>query len=645
MKYRQKGLHRTLFEDRFRLWTEKGKSFTGIRHSFPRIEDRDFWERIPEDLGRELLKRGRNALSVFPEPIFLSDYREFSRTGNREHFEKKYFSRRRLLTELVLAECIENKGVFLDRILDLFYLLMEETTWCLPAHNNYVRDTIPLEIPDQEHPVIDLFAAETGAVLSLSEALLHGKLQEISPLISSFAEGRIRERILSPYLSFHFWWMGDGKQPMLNWTPWITQNVLLSLFAGPDDFLTDEQKSEVIKQACLSLDYFLDEYEEDGCCEEGAQYFGHAGLCLFGCMELLQRIAGESLAKLWQQPLIRSIAAYIHKVSVGKGYYLNYADCSALPGRRTARDFLFALYTGNEAMAGFAAQEYRESTWEEKILSGEENLYYHLLQIQTHGRMMDFPDHGPVQGDSWFESTEMLVARDAHYVLAVKGGWNADAHNHNDVGSVILYKDKKPFLIDLGVETYTKKTFSEERYEIWTMQSAYHNLPTFFDGNKEVCQAAGEEYRAADTEHEISDLASWVSMDIAAAYPDSRIRSYKRTAALIRGKKESYTDSDLPELYKKTEKYGQPLRPGVLIRDVCDASLRCVLSFMVSRKPVVTDKIRIELPGLGTMEFSGAGRITVERCEISDARLSAVWGQECYRILAAYEKELTVVIN
>ena len=34
-----------------------------------------------------------------------------------------------------------------------------------------------------------------------------------------------------------------------------------------------------------------------------------------------------------------------------------------------------------------------------------------------------------------------------------------------------------PVIIDAGVGTYTRQTFSSERYTIWTMQSNYHNLP------------------------------------------------------------------------------------------------------------------------------------------------------------------------
>ena len=41
----------------------------------------------------------------------------------------------------------------------------------------------------------------------------------------------------------------------------------------------------------------------------------------------------------------------------------------------------------------------------------------------------------------------------------------------------VLYINSIPVFLDAGVGTYTRKTFSSERYSIWTMQSNYHNLP------------------------------------------------------------------------------------------------------------------------------------------------------------------------
>ena len=621
MSEQKKRGRRHLFSQNCGRWTEllRGKreseSQDGERwFVLPEIEDREFWETLDPGLRKRVTERADSLLSEpFPQ-ILLSDYREFSRNGNRQRFEEKYFGRRRMVTGLVLAECIENTGRYLDKLLDGIWLILEESTWCLPAHNSYIRDTPQLEIPDEERPVIDLFAAETAAILGVAEQLLGPALQKISPDIEAYLSREIRRRILLPYLSYHFWWMGDGEQPMLNWTPWITQNVLLAVFSRSRLFLTQEEAEKVLRQACVSLDYFLDEYGEDGCCDEGAQYYGHAGLCLYGCMDVLGRITGDRLLDLFHNPLIGNIAAYIVKVYAGGGYYFNFADCSPHPGHRSARDFLFGKCTGNEAMASFAAADYQSADWEDRLLDGEENLFYHLLQVMHHQEMLDYPVSPLIPEDSFFSSTQILIARDSCFSLAARGGTNGDSHNHNDVGSLILYKDQKPFLIDLGVETYTRKTFSDRRYEIWTMQSAYHNLPTFYDGEKAIMQKAGEQYAAADVQHSISEEAASLSMELAPLYEDRRVRSYRRTVTLRKEK-------------------------SLEITDTYEGDLPCTLSLILYEKPTVLEEkegCRILVENLGEFQVTGCAGAAVETLPIQDARLSKVWKHDCFRLLLSF---------
>lgn len=80
-----------------------------------------------------------------------------------------------------------------------------------------------------------------------------------------------------------------------------------------------------------------------------------------------------------------------------------------------------------------------------------------------------------------------------------------------------------PVIIDAGVGTYTRQTFSSERYTIWTMQSNYHNLP-MING---VPQKYGRQYKAT----EVKATKNSFSANIATAYPDEAgvkkwIRSY-----------------------------------------------------------------------------------------------------------------------
>src|SRR5581483_438120 len=151
----------------------------------------------------------------------------------------------------------------------------------------------------------------------------------------------------------------------------------------------------------------------------------------------------------------------------------------------------------------------------------------------------------PLPRDVFLPDLEMAAARDAAGSTAglyfgIKGHHNAESHNHNDVGSFMLYADGEPVLIDVGVETYTVKTFSPERYDIWTMQSAYHNLPTI----NGVMQAHGRRFAARDVRQAADDREASIEMDLAAAYPaEAAVQSWKRRLVLTRGQAVTLTET------------------------------------------------------------------------------------------------------
>nr|WP_272213246.1 heparinase II/III family protein [Marinicella sp. W31]MDC2879195.1 heparinase II/III family protein [Marinicella sp. W31] len=196
-----------------------------------------------------------------------------------------------------------------------------------------------------------------------------------------------------------------------------------------------------------------------------------------------------------------------------------------------------------------------------------------------------------------------MVARDERLALAVKAGDNGDSHNHNDTGSFTLYKDGKPFLIDVGVENYTARTFSPRRYEIWTMQSAFHNLPSFDD----IMQQDGEAFAASDVVVFLEDDTAQITMELAGAYPaEANVTSYRRAVVFTKGK-------------------------GIEITDTCRGGRSATLSLMLAEKPVLSER-RITLPGIGAIAVDGGGKLQVEAITITDSRLRAAWPDTLYRI-------------
>jgi hypothetical protein len=93
----------------------------------------------------------------------------------------------------------------------------------------------------------------------------------------------------------------------------------------------------------------------------------------------------------------------------------------------------------------------------------------------------------------------------------------------------MVYADGQPVIVDVGLGTYTAKTFSKDRYSLWYLSSAYHNLPTI----NGVQQAAGRKYEAREVRHTDDPATAELQMDIAAAYPpEAGVHSWKRRIIL-----------------------------------------------------------------------------------------------------------------
>lgn len=595
---------------------------------FPTIDKRNAWEGLDPEWKREALTLGEKYLSFDYPHLSATDFLAFTRTGNRVSYEDKLFCKRHALNALVLAECVEDKGRFMDDIINGIFSICEESGWQLPAHNSYVRDTPQLPLPDAAAPVLDLFACETGAILGTVSYLLGSRLDAISPVITGRIFQELSHRIFLPYLNCHFWWMGNGREPMNNWTIWCTQNVLLSVFFTATD---EVLRRRVLEKACKSADYFLAEYQEDGCCDEGAQYYRHAGLCLFNTIEILNAVSNGHFSSLYELPKIKNIASYILNVHVDDIYYVNFADCSPVAGRAGVREYLFARRTGNTAMADFAARDFVCGKKASLLLKEENNLFYRLQNAFTVKELRAYAKtvtKAPLHPDIFYPSTGVFLTRDKSLLLAVKAGGNADSHNHNDTGSFIIYKNGLPLVIDVGVESYTKKTFSDRRYEIWTMQSAYHNLPTI----NGIMQKDGKEYCASHVTHSFSDKESHIQMDISTAYPKAAgLSYYLRSAALIKGEKIVIHDS-----FQSVPETASP--EGTVI-----------LSLMFYEKPVLHGceaAPSFSIGTLGTLSIEGGSFLKLETIPITDARLKNAWKHEIYRVLiSASANELTLTIT
>ncbi|MBO8436914.1 MAG: heparinase II/III family protein [Spirochaetes bacterium] len=541
----------------------------------------------------EVIEEGERAEERTIPYLSLSLYREFSEKGNRTDYETPFFDKRRSLSQLVTAECVENESRFIKAIEEYIWSIISEPSWTIPAHNTYIRDTATLNTPLIGRPILDLFACETGEILSLTLSLLNDKLDET---LKSDIEHVLRERILLPYTTDHFWWMGNDG-PLNNWTPWCTQNVLLSLLTLS---LSEKESRKILKTAVSSLDAYINSMPEDGGCDEGASYYHAAAVALWGALHILELSTHMDFSPIFRDSKIKAMAEYIECVHVKDDTYLNYADCSPKAGTLTAREYLFGKAVGSVPLMHHAALD-ASKYWKES--DNNYNLFYRYLAIAHYDEIKE-EARKPVdvshKSFAAFRNTGLVIYRDDDIVFAIKGGNNGESHNHNDAGSITLYKDGKPCLIDIGVETYTKTTFSKDRYTLFPMRSTYHNVVNF----PPLEQHDGEAFRAEIIEMDENETV----LDLTNAYESGKgLKKYIRRAFFDREKREIRISEDFSSEQK-----------AVL-------SLMTVEMFKADGNKLEAEHFSITFPE--------DVDIKSETIKIEDARLRKAWPDKLYRTL------------
>jgi len=275
---------------------------------------------------------------------------EYAREGNRSRYEQVHFERRYALTNLLVAECVEGKGRFLDDIANGVWAICEESFWGIPAHVGAQKAGSGL--PDSTEPVVDLFAAETGESLAWTYYLVGEQLDRVSPMICRRIRLEMDRRILTPCLEREdFGWMGFAGGRVNNWNPWCNASWLTcTLLVEPDASRRVASVAKIVR----SLDHFLDAYADDGGCDEGPGYWSRAGASLLDCLELLHG-ATNGAVNVYDRPLIQEIGRYIYRVHIADDYFVNFADASAEahpPAELVSR---YGKQIGDDRLAAFGA--------------------------------------------------------------------------------------------------------------------------------------------------------------------------------------------------------------------------------------------------------------------------------------------------
>lgn len=574
---------------------------------FPPATERSHWIPVLRSSKARLISKGQAHLGAEWADISENLYREFDVSDNRIVFENLYYARRQILNDLVLAELAEANGRFIDQITRGIDIICAEVGWQLPAHNRYVRGGEIYPFPDPERPVVDLFSAQTASQLATICALLgtmlpakyHDKLHD-----------EIETRILVPYLNHPFWWTGRLGGRLNNWTTWCTSSILHATFQS--DRISARQRDAIAQSAAQSLDLFLADYGDDGACPEGPNYYRHAALCLFAALQCLNGASEGKLDSILAHPKLRNMAEFPLYTHLGDDRFANFGDGDSRIRGATCQMFVAGKMCKSDALRTFAAAQY--ARFPADTAPYDFCLRNRLTELMVADEIAAFPTNVSPVKEGFLPSLGMFTARQGGTALSIKAGANIDSHNHNDTGSLIVHHNGVPILIDVGVENYTKKTFSKDRFDIWTMQSLYHNLADF-EGAQ---QQAGATFAARDVSWSLDETGAQFSAELSATYgPDAKLDSYRRTIRLA--------------------PHGT-----VTLSDSFEGARKATLNLMTCLKP--THKADcIILGDVAQLTSETAAQADIETIPITDTRLQQSWPDQIYRIRLPFDGQKIVV--
>ncbi len=485
---------------------------------------------IPVFRWQELIGKAEIALNRQIPQLSAEDYMLFCKTGNRSVFEDKYFLRRTMLLDLSLGEYVEKKGRFTDKLKDVMWAILEESSWVIPAHNRMRPAGIHVSLPlHHKASYIDLFSAATGAAVAVAY-YFHKSLFDCAPFdLGARIAYELDRQLLKPFLDDKIMlenckWSGLTGNRVNNWCPWIVTN-LLTVCA-----LTVEElplRTQIVQRSLPLLDNFLASNHPDGGCDEGPRYWELAGGSLWAACCVLRDLTGGYI-DVFDEPILKNMGEYEVKMLTAPGYLLNFADA---PVNYTPNPYLLYHWgrtCHSKTLVDCAGYLIRDVQLETDRRTPYKYLCY-LTTPALDGGACEAPEK------AYIESLQIAITRPSGQLgkglyLAVKGGHNAESHNHNDLGNIVVLSDDQPIFIDVGVGEYTKRYFGPERYDVWHTCSDFHNCATL----NGVTQQNGKDYRAENVFYSAQN--GRISMNLESAYPGAGLAEYKRTAVLENGK-------------------------------------------------------------------------------------------------------------
>ena len=343
----------------------------------------------------------------------------------------------------------------------------------------------------------------------------------------------VRRRVLTPYRLMVTegkrcgWWVRGTN----NWNAVCHAGVIGAALTMLDD---PAERAVFLAGMEVNLPYFYKGFTPDGYCSEGVGYWNYGVGHYLVLAEAVHRATRGKMDLLAGEAKVPAFLRFPVRMQMATGVYPAFADCAV--GSKPKRQVL------NYALARLGLRPPRNS---DAAATGR--LYEVAMFALPHPHAgkpapdATAPEAEPLR--SWFPDAGVLIARPVAadgMAVAIKGGHNAEHHNHNDVGTFVVTLGGATPLLDPGAEVYTARTFSSRRYESDVLNSYGHPVPRI-DGQ---LQSSGGRAKAKVLATEFTDTADTIALDLRAAYAVKTLTTLKRTFTYRRTGRGSLTVTD-----------------------------------------------------------------------------------------------------
>ena len=144
----------------------------------------DFCKKESLDVGKrdKILSLADADLEKEIPPLTMSMYRAYNTNGSTTAYGRPYRARMDMALRLAFAEIYTGEGKYFDKMLDLVWAMLDESTWMLPEHTAHMpeeatkRMPVPAQVGEKYAHGIELGSAYRGATLALIYHYFQDKL-------------------------------------------------------------------------------------------------------------------------------------------------------------------------------------------------------------------------------------------------------------------------------------------------------------------------------------------------------------------------------------------------------------------------------------------------------------------------------------